>query len=210
MILGTHNTMTYRSPKKWWLYPFKFISQCQSVNYKKQHEKYGVGAFDLRIFWDKKGNIEFRHGAISYNAKDFWDIVDYIVKNNITARILFEERNFKALISRSKKMNLQEKFIELCKEIDAKYPGNRFYGGRNTRTWEVLYQFKTKDPVELGYYSSVTSLFDSESKFLKIIDDWCPRIYALLKNKKNKVYIKENKRKKGIIHFDFVNIGKII
>lgn len=56
-------------------------------------------------------------------------------------------------------------------------------------------------------YGSMTSLFKSRNKFLKIIDDWYPKIYARRMNKKNRSYCdlyKDDDTK--LIQFDFVDI----
>lgn len=209
MVIGTHNTMTYRSPKFLWMYLIRFMARCQGVSYQEQHEKYGADAFDFRIFWDKEGNIEFRHGLVSFDGSDFFNILRYCEKNGIIVRLLFEERNFKSLKKRSKEMNLEDRFLKLCIDIEKYFPNLKIYGGRNTRTWEVIYKFKMDDPNEYGYYSSVTSLFKSKNKFLKVIDDLYPRLYAKLKNKKHKIEkIEEHKNdENGIVQFDFIEIG---
>lgn len=56
---------------------------------------------------------------------------------------------------------------------------------------------------EVPLYSSVTSLFNSNSKFLRIIDDLCPWIYAKLNNKKN---INTYKDDDCTLVVDFINI----
>ena len=56
---------------------------------------------------------------------------------------------------------------------------------------------------ELGLYSSNTSLFKSSNKFLRIIDDLCPWIYAKLMNRKN---MKKYKDSEQYISVDFINI----
>ena len=45
MKKGSHNTMTYLKPSKWYLYPFIFVAKCQSIDYKKQFNC-GVRWFD--------------------------------------------------------------------------------------------------------------------------------------------------------------------
>ena len=92
MIIVAHNTMSYRSPKQWWLKPFSFLAKCQRLDYKTLHEKYNVNAFDLRIFYDKKQNLEFRHGLFRYSSDDINDILEYCELNNIRLRVLFEYR----------------------------------------------------------------------------------------------------------------------
>ena len=67
--VGSHDTMTYLEPKKWWLKPFKFIAKCQSKTIEEQYNDYGIRLFDLRISYDPKTNeLEFRHGAMAFKG----------------------------------------------------------------------------------------------------------------------------------------------
>ena len=46
-------------------------------------------------------------------------------------------------------------------------------------TGKTIYEFKNKPDIkEVSLHSSVTSLFNPNSKFLRIIDDLCLWIYA--------------------------------
>lgn len=175
--------MSYLSPKQWWLKPIKFIGQCQRKDYKTLHEKYNVDSLDLRIFYDKKQNLEFRHGLFRYCAKDFDKILEYCNDNKMYVRFLFE---YRATTEKRKDVEeLKQKFAELCKEVEEKYPSITFYGGNITGTAEFLYHFKT-EVMEFGFYSSVTSLFgEDDTSWKRLLDDWCPWIYARLKNKTN-------------------------
>jgi hypothetical protein len=65
------------------------------------------------------------------------------------------------------------------------YDNINFFGGKLKYTWETLYTFNGKDIPLIDKYSSTTSLFKTNNKFLKIIDDWWPCLYAKLYNKKN-------------------------
>lgn len=205
MVIVAHNTMSYRPPKQWWLRPIKFIAKCQKCDYKTLHEKYNVNSFDLRIFYDKQHNIEFRHGIFRYKGDDIYDILDYCNKQNMYVRFLFEYR-----WSTEKRDDLEElkhKFRQLCFEVQNGYQHITFYGGYITETNEILYDFGTNIQ-EIGFYSSVTSFFENcNSTFLKKIDDWWPWLYARLHNRKN---MKENKIKydnENIhISYDFVDI----
>ena len=204
MIIVAHNTMSYRSPKQWWLKPFSFLAKCQRLDYKTLHEKYNVNAFDLRIFYDKKQNLEFRHGLFRYSSDDINDILEYCELNNIRLRVLFEYR--KTTEKRKDLELLKSKFKDFCKEIESKYK-ILFYGGYITDTNEVLYDFKT-DIEEIGFYSSVTSPFKSSKlDFLRRIDDLWPWLYAKNHNKKN---MEKNMIKYGNkyvhISYDFVDL----
>ena len=77
MELATHNTMSYRKPKQFWIKLIPFISRCQSVDYKKQHEL-GAKGFDLRLFWDKDGKLEFRHGITSYSL-----VLEFLLRHRV-------------------------------------------------------------------------------------------------------------------------------
>lgn len=213
--------MSYRKPKHWYHYPILWTARCQSVDYKTQHEKYGAKHFDFRLFWDEEGMLEFRHGIISYDASDFNEILRYCEDNSIICRILFEERAYaKGDIKRSKEMNLRESFKELCVAIEKNYPNLKCYGGQNCGNFsEHIYEFKNKFKVD-GYYASVTSLVDLNSKWvvklakkltwlpnlLKKMDDLCPFLYARLKNKSIKQEIAFDEKDDVLVHVDFINI----
>lgn len=202
MELATHNTMSYRKPKQLWAKLIPFIARCQSLDYKKQHEL-GAKGFDLRLFWDKEGKLEFKHGIVSYNADDFDEILEYANENGIYLRIMLEIRDYN--IKHIKNLDeIKQKFINLCSQIEEKYPNIKFYGGKTINDWETIYEFNNKPNIkEISLYSSVTSLFNSNSKFLKIIDDLCPWIYAKLNNKKNINNYKDND---CTLVVDFINI----
>ena len=55
MLLGSHNSLSYLSPMKWYMIPFHFMAKCQSVDYKTQYEKYGIRLFDIRLWFNEKG-----------------------------------------------------------------------------------------------------------------------------------------------------------
>ena len=202
MKLTTHNTMSYQKPKQLWAKIIPFVARCQSVDYIKQYELGAIG-FDLRLFWDKNGNLEFRHGIVSYPADNIWEVLDFIRDHNLYVRILFELRSYNK--KHIKNIDeLKNKFREFCKEIEDKYPTVKFYGGCATCDWEQLYNFKNDEHMpELGLYSSNTSLFKSSNKLLSVIDDLCPWIYAKLMNRKN---MKKYKDSEQYISVDFINI----
>ena len=202
MKLTTHNTMSYQKPKQLWAKIIPFVARCQSVDYIKQYELGAIG-FDLRIFWDKKGNLEFRHGIVSYPADNIWEVLDFIRDHNLYVRILFELRSYNK--KHIKNIDeLKDKFREFCKEIEDKYPTVKFYGGCATCDWEQLYVFKNDEHIpEIGLYSSNTSLFKSSNKLLSVIDDLCPWIYAKLMNRKNMEKYKDSEQ---YISVDFINI----
>lgn len=204
MNLATHNTMTYLKPKQWWARIFPFFAKCQSVDYRMQHVL-GAKGFDLRIFWDKEGNIEFRHGLYRYPADNLYEVLDYARDNGIIVRVLFELRDYNEKFVKNAE-ELKRKFMQFCSDIERKYPTIQFYGGNATGSWEQVYKFHNEPKMnEIGLYSSVTSLFVIKKKWLKVIDDWCPYLYAKWMNRQN---IEEYKSKDDswYVSVDFIEM----
>ena len=169
MKLGTHNSMTYLKPKKWYLYPFRFMARCQSKTIQEQYEEYGIRFFDLRIKFDKNGNPEFAHGSISYKED-----VDYILRY-LNSRN--EEVKVRFVLEIKKPNELQENLFKLyCALCESLYSNIKFNNGRRKCDWQVVYDFENPEPEYDEKVSSTT---------WKIWDDWCPYIYARLMNKKN-------------------------
>lgn len=191
MKLCTHNTMSYLTPKKWWMKLIAFTGKCQRVNYIGQY-MLGARGFDLRLFWDEKGELEFRHGILSYNADEIYNVLDFAQDNGVIVRILLELRDF-TKGDQKRNGELKNKFREYCTQLEKMYPNIRFYGGRSTGSWEIIYEFKGGADLEneISMYSSTTSLFGDKDSiwfkklWLRMLDDWCPWLYARLRNKKN-------------------------
>lgn len=207
MKLGSHNTMTYLRPKVFWQRLLPFIGRCQSVDYKVQHSLGAVG-YDLRLFWDDYGKLEYRHGFLRFPADNIDEVLSYAELNNIIVRVLLEVRSYnKPLISNIDE--LRSRFKAYCSEIEEKYPSILFFGGQESGSGEKLYTFKN-DTGNLAIeelHSSVTSLFKSHNKFLRMIDDLFPIIYSLIKNEKNIRAYQNNKDKENTyLYVDYVEV----
>lgn len=207
MKLGTHNTMTYLKSKCLWHRLFPFMGKCQSVDYKVQHELGAVG-YDIRLYWDSRGNLEYRHGLLRFSAENIDEVLSYAQEHNIIVRVLLEIRSYNKRFIR-KADEIREKFKAYCNEIEEKYPSIRFFGGQETSNGELLYDFKNKpNGIKVDeLHSSVTSLFKSDNKLLRMIDDIFPIIYAKLFNKKNiSAYVENNVDDKTYLYLDFIEI----
>lgn len=207
MKLGSHNTMTYLRPKVFWQRLLPFIGRCQSVDYKVQHSLGAVG-YDLRLFWDDDGKLEYRHGFLRFPADNIDEVLSYAESNNIIVRVLLEVRSYnKPLISNIDE--LRSRFKAYCSEIEEKYPSILFFGGQESGSGEKLYTFKN-DMGNLAIeelHSSVTSLFKSHNKFLRMIDDLFPIIYSLIKNEKNIRAYQNNKDKENTyLYVDYIEV----
>lgn len=207
MKLGSHNTMTYLRSKVFWHRLLPFIGRCQSVDYKVQHSLGAVG-YDLRLFWDSDGQLEYRHGFLRFSADNIDEVLSYAESNNIIVRVLLEVRSYnKGLIGNIDE--LRSRFKAYCSEIEEKYPSILFFGGQESGSGEKLYTFKsdTGDLAIEELHSSVTSLFKSNNKFLRMIDDLFPIIYSLIKNEKNIRAYQNNKDKENTyLYVDYIEV----
>lgn len=182
MILASHDTMTYRKPKQWWLRPIAFTARCQSVDYKMQYA-HGARYFDIRLCFDKKGHIEFGHGLFRYDATDIYDVVEFLATFSYGARIVLEKGTSKADI---------ERFSWWCRYFEAQ--GVAIYGGEaRALGWKEVYHCKRPTPQnQTGQYSSVCG---------HGLLSWFPELWARLFNKE--VY-KEWKDRDIIVFTDFL------
>lgn len=187
MKLATHNSMTYLSPKKWYLYPFKFIARCQSKSIQDQYEKYGIRMFDIRISYDNKGNIEFRHGLIAYKG-NVEDTLKYLNSrpDRVYIRLILEVGQYADL-------ERQECLFRIdCRRFEESYTNIKFFCGRRKFDWKKVYNFKYKDPIIIQKVSSTQGTK---------VDDLWPWLYAKLNNKKS---LREEY--KGWLFLDFIEI----
>lgn len=166
MELGTHNSMTYLKPKKWYLYPFQFIARCQNKTIEEQYEK-GIRLFDFRITYDKNNIPEFRHGLMAYKG-NVYKILECLnsKKDSIKIRIILEES--KANISN------ETLFIKDIHRFKTLYPYLTFYEGRRKFDWK-----KITDLPDLEVTQIVSSMQGNK------IDDLWPWLYAHFMNEKN-------------------------
>lgn len=184
MKLGTHNSMTYLKPKKWYMYPFRFMARCQDIDIERQYE-YGVRHFDLRIVFDKDGTPEFRHGMMAYKG-DVYKTISYLNERP-------EPVYCKFWLELNKDNEEQEKlFAYLCELLEKGNKNIKFYGGQNKKG-KALYRFKNGEPVHVACFSSLQK---------PVFDDLYPKLYAKRHNKN----AKKNCRK-GLLILDFVEIG---
>lgn len=188
--LGSHNTMTYLKPKKWWLYPFRFIARCQSKTIEEQYNL-GIRMFDIRVSFDKDKKPEFRHGLIAYKG-EVEPIFDYLNKKGDThVRLVLEEY-------RNDKSDVNEILFSLaCDTWSKQYSKIKFFGGFRKRDGELIVDFKYKPKYDNRYSSC--NINDSTGT---IWDDWFPWLYARFNNKEN---IKKGTDKPWLL-IDFVNI----
>lgn len=193
--LASHNTMSYLTPKKWYFRPIAFTARCQSKNIFEQYEKYGARLFDLRFKFDKKGNVNFAHGAVVYKSNmDFIkEVLSFLNEKEVPVRVVYENNAGE----------FEQEFYDLCKWIEETYPKAKWFAGRNKCTQKRIYKFKTPDANKEDKYSSYNVNEPGKKQTGTIIDDLWPWIYAKLNNRKNRLV----GTKKEYLMIDFVEIN---
>lgn len=208
MVLGSHNTMTYLKPKKWWMWLGRFMAKCQSLDYKQQYES-GVRWFDFRISLpkDSNGNHEypvFSHGLVDYKGTYPEEVFEYFNnKPDVYCRIVLEKGNdmevdlFKFYVT--KWMNL--------------YPNINFTQIAKKGQWVNLIEPNSTNPYgglkdayasANGYYPQYQNwpgILKSKTWSGYILDDLWPWIYARFNNKKN---IEKHKDENITLLLDFI------
>lgn len=179
MEIGTHNSMTYLKPKKWYLYPFQFLAKCQNKTIKQQYNE-GVRLFDIRISYTKNKEIEFRHGLMAYKG-NVYKTLKYLnsQKDKVKVRILLEKSNLES----------DNMFIYDLKHFQETFTNITFYEGRKKNDWEQLLPLPTLDICQLVSSMAGEGLFKL----------W-PWLYAKVFNKSN---IKNYSEKKPLL-IDFL------
>lgn len=164
MEIGTHNSMTYLSPKKWYLYPFQFLAKCQSKTVEEQYNE-GIRLFDIRISYTKNKEIEFRHGLLAYKG-NVYKTLNYLnsQKNKVKVRIILEKSS----------LENDEMFVFDLKHFQRMFTNITFYEGRRKNDWEQLLPLPTLDICQL------VSSMDGHG----IFRIW-PWLYAKVFNKTN-------------------------
>lgn len=192
MILGSHNSWSYLTPKNKFFKLFPYIGRCQSKDIYTQYQKYNVRCFDLRIKFDNNNTPQIVHNNIIYNIDQetlFQQLEYFNEKGDVYIRLLHDVRRAKDYTS--KKVTL---FCNYCMNVQKMFPNIKFWGGRNLVNGSIDYYFE-EEPVCAEIHASVTNP--------RYLDDWLPWMYAFFNNK----WLKEDyKDIKGILLIDFVNI----
>lgn len=128
-VLGSHNTMSYLRPRRWWMRAVAWVARCQRADYREQWRK-GVRLFDLRIGYGSDGVARFRHGLVEYKGADVEEVLRFVAVNGGgVVRLILEE-------SVNDNSEWQEEcFREDCRAWAKRYPTIRWMGGRRKRDW---------------------------------------------------------------------------
>ena len=66
-MYGSHNSFTGYKPKRWWGWIFLPFARCQRATLWQQMEN-GARVFDLRVRFDRVGNLVPCHGLVEFEA----------------------------------------------------------------------------------------------------------------------------------------------
>ena len=204
MLIGSHNTMTYLKPRKWWMWFGRFIAKCQNKTIEEQY-KSGARWFDLRICFHELSDTlihpMFAHGAMEYKGKTPEEVFEFLSsKNDAYCRIILE------------KGNEEDLFKIYVKKWMTDYPNLKVTQIAKKGEWENLLEPNTNAPYggkdayasANGYYPKYENwpgILRTKTWSGLLIDDLCPWIYAKLHNKKN---LEKYKNDKIILLIDFV------
>lgn len=204
MKLASHNSLSGTGLKNWWLYSFYFIGLCQTKSIESQF-KAGVRLFDIRINSRLDNVLESAHGLLRF-CGGIEETLEWLSKK---AEETGEEIWIRIILEQNYKMGNQPErdkiFCNHCEYLEEKYGKLNFFCGRRKYDFEELYRFKNvaHEPRILELYSSVTSLFKWWPNKFKILDDWCPFLYALINNRRIK------KKYLGSTGYDYLMIDFI-
>ncbi len=180
MSISSHNTMTYLTPKKWWMKIFSFVAKCQDKTLQEQYDL-GVRTFDIRVTY-VDGILHFAHGLIVYDSMPIYNYFNIINQfpEKCTVRLILESKYYLNKIKFKKDFTNYIIYFNNIKFVE----GVCKYG------WEKLLNIPPFEGIQLT--SSTTG---------SIIDDWFPRLYAMFKNKK---IVKQYKNSDTCVLIDFI------
>ena len=172
--IGSHNSWSY-APMAWYI-P-SFTCRCQKLSIDKQYEA-GVRLFDLRLRLVELYQWKAAHGSAILKVDWREDLAWLNSKEDCYVRVILEYNKEPEDLE-----VIESLFKGYCNRLEETFPKIKFFGGNRKWDWKRLYEFRNPDEPLLDQYSSVTSWFKSKNKFLKIIDDWWPWLYAKFHNK---------------------------
>ena len=190
--IGSHDTMSYLTPKNWWKRLFHFVGKCQEVTIEEQYDKYEIRFFDIRVRYNTKKRVwEFAHGSLVFKGNTPDEVFRWLNDKctKIYIRLILEYNKEPKDVDM-----ISTLFVCACTKWIHAYPNLTFFEFRRKYDWKQLYS--DDDIKKPTFYQAVSSMT------WKIWDDWCPWIYAYTHNSDNI----EQGTNKDFLLIDFVNI----
>lgn len=181
-IIGTHNSMTYLRPQKWYGWFMIPFARCQRKTIEQQWND-GARCFDLRIRFTKQGEPYFAHGLYECTHKvKFIDVLKQLDKlilrdgQRAFVRLILEDPD-----KQNHNVVYFKAFCQAWETHQAFHTVNKwihFFGGNRKGDWAQIVEFDCKP--NLTQY--VGSMMEDARWYEKLM----PFAYAWRRNKKNK------------------------
>lgn len=213
MILGSHNTMTYLKPRKWWMWLGRFMAKCQNLTIEKQYEK-GARWFDIRVSFPKNKNGEhdgpvFSHGLMDFKGTTPTDVFSFLnTKPDAYCRIVLEKGD-------DVELDLFKFYVIGWMNV---YPNMNVTQIAKKGNWSNILEPNSKSPFggkdayasANGYYPKYENwpgILRYKSWSGLLIDDLWPWIYAKFNNKKN---VEKYKNDDIVLLVDFIGLNTYV
>lgn len=195
MILGSHNSLSFLKPKKWWMKLFNFYYQTQNKNLVEQI-KSGVHMFDIRVRFTNDGRVIICHNSWEY--KHSFDIEDFvnIILDTIRIHKIDDEKYYIRLVLEISDTRLGQElmFIDLGNCFKNKTDDNIvIFGGQRKWDWE-----RVIITIPDLFVACPVSTMDKRCRWY---EKFCPRLFAKRMNERN---MKLWKDQQCIVAFDFI------
>ena len=182
-IIGTHNSMTYLRPQKWYGWFMIPFARCQRKTIVQQWAA-RARVFDLRVKFDRYGHSYFAHGL--YDCSAHFSLADAVILIGQLHLYSKEEVYVRLILEDTKAENYQaDYFRKACKRCEEKFTTIHFFGGNRKCNWTKLSTFKGDVPDSLNN-QWVSSMADDARWYEKSL----PFAYAWRCNKRNKENVK--------------------
>jgi len=97
MILISHDTWTFLRPRKWYMWPFRIFTRCQTHNLVGQYRG-GARGFDLRVYFRDGTRPVFKHGLMEFkgNVYEQLKILNSMSdeSRDFTCRVILEVKRY--------------------------------------------------------------------------------------------------------------------
>lgn len=181
-IIGTHNSMTYLRPQKWYGWFMIPFARCQRKTIEEQWHD-GARCFDLRIRFTKQGEPYFAHGLYECTHKvKFIDVLTQLDKlilrdgQRAFVRLILEDPD-----KQNHNIVYFKAFCQAWETHQAFHTVNKwihFFGGNRKGDWAQI--------VEFDYKPNLTQYVGSMMEDARWYEKIMPFAYAWRRNKKNK------------------------
>ena len=186
-IIGTHNSMTFLRPAKWYGWFMIPFARCQRKTIVQQWEA-GARVFDLRVKFDRYGHSYFAHGL--YDCSAHFSLADAVILIGQLHLYSKEEVYVRLILEDTKAENYQAEYFRIfCELMEEEYKQHKhihFFGGNRKGDWKKLYVFKGDVPDSLNN-QWVSSMMDDARWYERFL----PFAYAWRCNKRNKEIVKQ-------------------